>query len=140
MINKIKNDMKESMKNKEKVKLSTLRMLLSTLENERIKLQVEELSNDDVITCINRNLKQLEQEIESLVNASRSIDSQLEQKQVLVSYLPEQLTEDEIRKEVTHAVNLVAKGEIKNPMQYLSQKLKGKADMKLVSQIVKEQK
>jgi uncharacterized protein len=140
MINKIKNDMKEAMKNKEKVKLSTLRMLLSTLENERIKLQVEELSNDDVITCINRNLKQLEQEIESLVNASRSIDSQLEQKQVLVSYLPEQLTEDEIRKEVAHAVNLVAKGEIKNPMQYLSQKLKGKADMKLVSQIVKEQK
>jgi uncharacterized protein len=139
MISQIKEDMKQAMKDKNKVKLSTLRMLLATLENERIKLKVEELNEEQIITCINRNLKQLGQEIDSLTGASRDIDNQLKQKEVLMSYLPEQLTEEEIRYIVIELSEMVKTygGNFGELMKKLSS-LKGEADMRLVSKIAKE--
>lgn len=140
MITQIKNDMKQAMKDKDKAKLSTLRMLLATIETERIKLKVE-LSNDDVITCINRNLKQIDQEIESLEGADRDISSQEKQKEVLMSYLPKQLSEQEV-KEAVEVVVLLQKingGNFGSVMKALSADLKGKADMGLVSKIAKQE-
>ncbi|AYP68293.1 hypothetical protein PQE75_gp186 [Bacillus phage vB_BcoS-136] len=143
MIIQIKNDIKDAMRNKEKIKLSTLRMLLATIENERSKIglsSIEDFTEEQIIALINRNIKALNQEIESLRVAGRITTEQQTQKQVLLSYLPEQLSEDLIRKEIELAMILVERGEINNPMQVLSKKLKGKADMGLVSRLVKEYK
>ena len=139
MINKIKQDLTQAMKNKDKAKVSTLRMLMTTINNERISQRVEELSEGGVITCINRNLKQLDQEIESLIKADRNIDDQLLQAEILKVYLPEQLTEEEIRDRVSHIVTIVKVegGNFGQVMKNL-QDLKGKADMKIVSKIAKE--
>jgi uncharacterized protein len=138
LINQIKADMKQAMRNKDKVTLSTLRMLLATIDNERIKLK-RDLTDDDVITCINRNLKQLMQEIDSLADANRSIDNQLEQRAILVDYLPKQLTEEEVRALVREAVIEVKLegGNFGQVMKQLSD-LKGKADMKFVSSLARE--
>lgn len=139
MINQIKEDIKTAMKAKDKVALSTLRMLVATIDNERIKLK-RDLTEDDIITCINRNLKQLQQEIDSLVDAERLVDNQLEQRAVLVDYLPKQLDEEEIEAYIEDAISMV-KGEGGSfgvLMGYLSANLKGKADMKLVSKMAKE--
>lgn len=139
MINQIKADMKQAMKDKNKVKLSTLRMLITTLDNERIKLKVEELSEDAILTCINRNLKQLDQEIESVKNAGRELGTQLEQKEVLMSYLPKQLTEEEVTLIVRQAViEVKSEGENFGGVMKRLSGLKGQADMKLVSKIAKE--
>jgi uncharacterized protein YqeY len=140
MITTIKSDMKEALKKKEKIRLSTLRMLIATLENERIKLKVQELSEYDIITCINRNLKQLDQEIESLIKADRNIDSQLVQTEVLKSYLPIQLSEEEIRGAVETVVLLTKLngGSFGEVMKALNADLNGKAEMRIVSKIAKE--
>lgn len=139
MINQIKEDMKQAMRDKDKVKLSTLRMLITTLENERINKKVDELEQDDVYTCINRNLKQLDQEVEAIIKADRELGTQEEQRKILQSYLPLQLGEEEIRQYVQQVMDAeepvtVTFGQL---MKALSD-LKGMADMKIVSKVAKE--
>lgn len=142
LITQIKEDVKKAMRNKDKAKLSTLRMLVATIEKKQIETKGI-LTDLEVIESIGKNIKQLNQEIESIVtanrdNASEKIAKLDAEKEVLLSYLPKQLTEDEIRIQVAHAIQLVSQGEIKSPMQYLSKELKGKADMQLVNKLVKE--
>jgi uncharacterized protein len=139
MINQIKEDIKQAMRDRDKVRLSTLRMLMSTMDNERIKLRVDELNEEQSITCINRNLKQLDQEIESLIKANRNFADALLQYEILHEYLPQQLSEEEIRENVAGIVTIVKTegGKFGDVMKSLSV-LKGKADMKLVSKIAKE--
>lgn len=141
MINRIKEDMKQAMRDKDKNKLSTLRMLLTTIENKRIELKLQDatdLTEDQVIDCVNKNIKTVNQQIESLVKVAGTTYVQQYELSTLKEYLPPQLSDAEIRKEIEHALDLVKRGEIKTPMQYLSTKLKGKADMSQVSKIVKE--
>jgi uncharacterized protein len=141
LVNKIKADAIEAMRNKEAEKLSTLRLLVAELEKEKVAHKLTEvtgLSDEQAQTVINRQIKKLDKEIEAYQAVNRGTEKQEVEKIVLLSYLPTQLSESEIRELVAHAVNLVVRGEIKNPMQYLSKELKGKADMGLVSRIVKE--
>lgn len=141
LVNKIKSDSITAMKSGEKEKLSTLRLLISELEKERVNqklAEVTDLTDEQAQQVVSRQIKKLDKEIEAYVEVGREVTSQEAEKELLVSYLPKQLAEDEIKEVVYHALALVDKGEIKNPMQYLSAKLKGRADMKLVSQIVKE--
>lgn len=143
MIVQIKNDIKQAMKDKDKEKLSTLRMLLSTIDTERGKqglASIEDFTDEQVIGFINRNLKQLGQEIDSLVKADRNIDSQLLQSEILKTYLPKQMTEEEITEAIEQAIGEV-RAEAGNNfgllMKHLSD-LKGKADMSIVSKLAKE--
>lgn len=144
MITRLKNDIKQAMKNKDKEALSTLRMLMATIETERSKSgvsAVEDFTEDQIIVFINRNIKVLNAEIESLVTASRDASKQEREKVLLVSYLPKQLTKEEIVAEINHALDLVKRGELEGmgqAMGYLSKKLKGKADMGLVNKTIKE--
>ena len=138
LLDKIKSDQIEAMKSKNKEKLSTLRLLVAELEKEKIALKSSGLSDSQVENVISRQIKKLDKEIEAYVAVGRGTDSQNSEKELLLSYLPKQASEDEIRELVFQAIALTDKGEVKNPMQYLSSKLKGKADMSLVSKIVKE--
>ncbi|PEV64082.1 GatB/YqeY domain-containing protein [Bacillus thuringiensis] len=136
MIKAIKEDMKQAMRDKNKTKLSTLRMLIASTEKERIASKVEELSSEAVITCINREIKAIGQEIDGLVLAGRDTSSQEEQKAILMEYLPKQLTEDEIAEKVREVTATAPNMGL--AMKQLSAELKGKADMSLVSKLVKE--
>ncbi|PFT50891.1 MULTISPECIES: GatB/YqeY domain-containing protein [Bacillus cereus group] len=136
MIKTIKEDMKQAMRDKNKIKLSTLRMLIASTEKERIASKVEELSSEAVITCINREIKAIGQEIDGLVLAGRDTSSQEEQKAILMEYLPKQLTEDEIAEKVREVTATAPNMGL--AMKQLSAELKGKADMSLVSKLVKE--
>ncbi|MER2006530.1 MAG: GatB/YqeY domain-containing protein [Psychrobacillus sp.] len=141
LVNKIKADAVQAIKDKETAKLSTLRLLVAELEKEKVSHKLTEvtgLSDEQTLAVINRQIKKLDKEIESYVAVGRGTNSQEIEKEILVNYLPEQASEEEIRELVAYAVGLVEKGEIRNPMQYLSQHLKGKADMGLVMKIVKE--
>lgn len=141
LITQIKQDLLKAMKEKDTAKLATLRLLLAELEKEKIMYKlndVEGLTNEHVEVVISRQIKKLDKEIESYVAVGRTVESQELEKKLLQSYLPEQLSEDEIREVVAHAISLVKRGEIDNPMRYLSQRLRGIADMGLVSKIVKE--
>lgn len=133
----IKADMIQAIKNSEKQKLATLRLLVSAIEAEKSRIN-KEIDDELVISTVNRHLKIVNQEIKSLKKYDVDFSAQLEEREILLSYLPEQLSEDEIIKEVKKAIGLFNKGIIKNPMQYLSSELKGKADMREVSKLVKQ--
>lgn len=144
MITQIKKDMVQAMKNKDKDKLSTLRMLLATIETERGKVgisTVEDFSNEQIETLINRNIKALNNEIQSVLAVGRDASKQEIEKEVLLAYLPTQLTEEEIRSyisgcaERTHQIG----ASFGTLMRVVSTELKGKADMGLVSRIAKEE-
>ena len=137
LLKKIKDDRITAMKNKDKATRDTLELLLAKIEKEKIALKAE-LTKEQIEVVIARTLKELDKEMEAYKAVSRETKSQETEKELLLSYMPKQLTEDEIRVEIAHAVSLVERGEIKNPMQYLSNKLKGKANMGLVMKIVKE--
>jgi uncharacterized protein len=141
-VDDIKKDMVQAMKDKNETAKSTLRMLLATLENEKVQQKlkhVSELSSDQVITCINRNIKQIDQEMEHLKNADRDTSNQEQQQAILVSYLPKQLTEEELEQRVDEIVKAtkMAGGNFGLAMKEISAKLKGQADMKKATQLAK---
>lgn len=144
LILQIKKDIREAMKNKDKAKLSTLRMLVATIEKKQIESKGG-LTNLDVIESIGKNIKQLNQEIESIVtanrdNASEKIAKLEAEKNVLIEYLPKQLTPEELQMEVDSLVGLVKSqgGNMGVAMGIASTQFKGRADMKSVSKLVKE--
>ena len=142
LLEQIKNDMKLAMKNKEKEKLSTLRLLISAINNKKIELRVDELSDQQIHEVIFSEIKKLDQEIEGVRKAGRDDSSQLAQKAILQSYLPPQLTEDKIRelvKQVIESEGINSKKEKGKLMKTLTPQVKGKADMKLVAQIVDQE-
>jgi uncharacterized protein YqeY len=141
LIETIQNDMKQAMRNKEKDKLSTLRMLIATIEKKKVEKKLTlmtELTESDIIDAISKNLKTINQEVESLVNAGRDTSKQVAEKELLLTYLPKQMSATEVLEVIAHVISLAENGEIDNIMKYLSQRLKGKVDMKQVSQLVKD--
>lgn len=139
-LTKIKSDLKEYMKVKDERKKATLRLLLSEIQNEKISLNNGELTDEQVEAVVARQIKKTNKEIDAYKTYNKPVDSQLAEIELLKKYLPEQLSEDEIRKVIEHSLELVKRGEINNPNKYVSTRLRGKADMKLVFEIMKEYK
>lgn len=139
---KIKEDMKIALKEKNKDKLTALRMLISSLEKEKVEKKldsVEKLSDSDVDVVIQKEIKKLDQELEGLEKAGRDVSSVVKQKESLLVYLPKQLSEEEVKTYVETKVKelgIESKKQMGQLMGILSKELKGKADMKLVSTIV----
>ncbi|UGO51038.1 GatB/YqeY domain-containing protein [Bacillus phage vB_BanS_Nate] len=142
MIKTIKADLVQAMKNKDEFKKPVLRMLLASLEQEKVKFKlstVEDLKEAQVIDVIGRMAKALDKEIEEYEKVGREVTKQKSEKVIVQSYLPRQLNEEEIVAEIKHALSLVERGELADVNKakgYLSQKLKGKADMKQVMVIL----
>ncbi len=134
-------DLKEAMKNKELVKKDTITMLRAAI------LQVEkdtqkELSDSDICTIVAKEVKKRKESIEDYIKGGREdIVNQLEEEiNVLSKYLPEQLTNQEIEalvKEAIENTKATSPREMGKVMQYLRPKIAGKADGKIVSDIVK---
>ncbi|MDK2600792.1 GatB/YqeY domain-containing protein [Bacillus stercoris] len=139
LLEQIKKDRTQAMKEKDSVKLGMLRMLLSTFDTERGKTG-SDLSEERILELITRNRNNLNEEIKSLEDADRDSSLQKQQLEVVLSYLPKQLSEDEIREIVESSSKEVKEsgGNFGQLMGVLSGKLKGKADMKFVSKTAKE--
>lgn len=139
----ILKDMRESMKSGDKEKLIILRLLVSSLENEKVNKKlstIDELKDEDVITIVQKQVKLLDQEIESLIKADRDTTRVVSQKSVVSAYLPKQLSEQELEDYINNKINelnISSLGEQGKLMGILSKELKGKADLGLVSKIVR---
>ena len=130
------------MLNKDVVTRDTLRMLLSEIKKFEIDEKVE--ANDIMIsTLINKNVKQRRDSIDQFKKGARDDLVATEQKQldVILKYLPEQLSEDEIHAIVKDGINEVSAAGMQDMgklMGHLKPKFEGKADMSIVSKFVKE--
>lgn len=137
----INNDMKEAMKSHDKESLSTIRLLKSAIDLQKINNKLEEINDDLVIEVASRQVKQHKESITEFRSAGRNdLADNLEREIKLISkYLPEQLSKEEIEKEIDKIFEEVkpeSKKDMGKVMKEANIRLKGKADFKLVSEIV----
>jgi len=142
MFEKLQNDMKEALKNHDKVKLDTIRMSIAAIKQAHIDDKVE-INDDLVIKVISKEIKTRNDSIKEFSNANREdlIDKTQKEIDILKEYMPKQLEEDEIRQIIEVAIKSVDATSIKDMgkvMKEVTPKLSGKADMSNVSKIVKE--
>lgn len=144
LTDKIKEDLKEAMKQKDVLKLSTLRMLSSAIKNVVIDKRKDSLDDNEVIEVIARAVKQHKDSIANYKNAKREDLVEQEQKEldVLMQYMPEQMSEEEIQKIVEKAlveIGEVSPNDLGKVMSKIMPQVKGKADGNLVNKIVREE-
>ena len=135
-------DMKEAMKNKDKNKLLALRNMISTIKARQID-SGKTLSNDESIKIVQGIAKKLKDSITQYKNGNREdlADTELIELNFVESYLPEQLTKDDLRKIVQEVINesgATSMADMKNVMPLLMPKIAGKGDGKLASKLVRE--
>ncbi len=141
----VTEDMKSAMKSKDKDSLNTLRLLKSAIDLYLVnnKLERNNASDEVVIDVVSKQVKTHKESIEEFKKGNRQdlVDGLLREIELLSKYLPEQLSEDDVRKEIDKAFDKLKPTSMKdmgNIMKELGPVLKGKADMKLVNSIVKE--
>lgn len=140
MKERLTNDLKTAMKEQNKELLSVLRMVKGAIQMEEIKVK-HELSDDEVIAIIGKQIKTRKESIVEFEKGGRNdlIEKTNEEINMLNVYMPKQLSEEEIKAEIDKVFEELkpATNEMGKIMQALSN-LKGKADMGLVSKLVKE--
>ena len=145
LYDKISKDMIEAMKAHDKDTVSTLRLLKSAIDLYLInnKMDRHDASDEVVIEVVSKQVKTHKESIEEFKKGNRQdlIDGLNKEIELLSKYLPEQLSEDEIRNEIDKVFDKVKPTSIKDMgliMKELTPIFKGKADMKFVNTIVRE--
>jgi uncharacterized protein YqeY len=133
--------MKAAMRARDAARLSAIRLLLAALKQKEIDERVE-LSDADVVAIIEKMLKQRRESIVQFEKAARNdlADGEKFEVGVLSAYLPQQLGDAEIQKEINLIISETGASGIKDMgkvMAALKPRLAGKADMAKVSNLVK---
>ncbi|WP_163653063.1 GatB/YqeY domain-containing protein [Listeria sp. PSOL-1] len=142
LLDKLNEDMKQAMRNKEKERLSVIRMLKAALQNEAIKLGGV-LTPEDEVTVLAREMKQRRDSLDEFEKAGREdLVTKVRSEMVIVSeYSPKQLSNDELEKIVQTTIKEVgatSKADFGKVMSAIMPKVKGKADGNAVNQFVKQ--
>ena len=141
MFNQITTDMTKAMKEQDKFKLSVLRMLKSALQLESINKK-SDLTDDDVIQVIKKQVKMRNDSIAEFQKFNRTEEvTNLENEiAILKSYLPAEMSEEEILVKIDEAFSKISPTSMKDMGAIMKelQAISSRADMSLVSKIVKE--
>ena len=139
---RINNDLKECMKNKDSFKLSVIRMIKGAMQLEK-KDPRAELTDDEMIKVISKQIKMRNDAINEFKKADRQdLISQNEKEiEILNSYLPPKLSDEEVNKILDEAFSLVNPTSSKDMgtiMKEVSSKVAGRADMSVVSTLIRD--
>ena len=139
---RINNDLKEAMKSKDSFRLSVIRMVKGAMQLAKPNPR-EELTDDDVITVISKQIKMRNDSIKEFEAAGRSdlVEQNKKEIEILNTYMPKQLSEEEpteIIDKVFEEVKPTSQKDMGLIMKNISPLVKGKADMSLVNKLVKE--
>lgn len=141
----LQEDLKKAMLAKDSTKTSVLRMLLSAITYLEIQKGGAgyEASEEDVMTVLQKEVKQRKESIEQFKNAGRQelVDKEAKELVILQSYLPKQMSEEEIAQLVQAAISQTGAKTMQDMgkvMGVLMPRVKGTADGNLVSKIVKD--
>lgn len=142
MYDKIKEDIVTALKDKDTLKLQTLRGIKGEVDLEHINKKVE-INDDLVITVLTRGIKTRRESIAEFEKGNREdlINKTTDEINLLQTYLPAQLSDEEINKVLDEAFNKVNPTSAKEMgliMREVTPLLKGKADMGKVSALIKE--
>ena len=142
ILNQLNEDMKTAMRAKERDKLTTIRMIKASIQNEEIKKGAE-LNDEEILAILSREKKQRLESFAELEKAGREdltekLTAELE---VVEKYLPEQLSDEEVRtlvKETIAEVGAESMQDMGTVMSNVMPKLQGRADGGQVNAMVRE--
>lgn len=140
---RISDDVKAAMRNKERERLATLRLIQAAIKQKEVDERIE-LDDAQTLAVLDKMARQHQDSIAQYEKAGRHDLVEKEQAELAIvkEYLPKQLSEDEIREQIqkaieeTRAESMQDMGKV---MGILKPKLQGRADMGRVSSLVKEQ-
>ncbi len=136
------DEMKEAMKSNDKLRLSTIRMIRSAAKNKEIE-QRQKLNDEDIQRVIQGMIRRGEDSLEQFRAGGRMdlVEKESKELEILRSFLPQSLSQEDILKIIDQSVEEVQASSLKDlgkVMKSVMPKLQGKADGKLVNQLVKE--
>jgi uncharacterized protein YqeY len=138
---KIQEDVKNALKEKKELELGVLRMVFAAFKNETINLKKAELAEDECLAVLKHEAKKRKDSIEAYTKGNRQELAEKEKQELAIiqKYLPQQLSEEEIKKKVQEIV-------AQNPglafgplMGKVMAAMKNQADGKIVQQILKNE-
>lgn len=140
---RINEDLKVYMKSKDTFKLGVVRMVKGAVQLEKINLKKEELSDEEIIKLISKQIKMRKDSIAEFTKAGRSDLVQQNEKEidVLKEYMPEEMSEEEVINIINEAISSTGASNIKEMgkvMREVTPKVSGRFDMGRVSSIIKD--
>jgi uncharacterized protein YqeY len=137
----IKSDMKDAMRNKQKVRLTAIRMLLAAIKQIEIDQRIE-VQETDILVILDKMIKQRRDSINQFESAGRQelADNEKLEIETLQAYMPQALTEDEISSLIDAALSETGAESMRDMgkvMAILKPQLQGRADMGAVSRKIK---
>jgi len=140
---KLQSDLTESMRNRDEIRSSTLRMILTAIKNEEVSgKEARDLSDAELITVLSRESKKRREAAEAFdqAGAKDRADTERAEGVIIAEYLPRQLSEVEVKDLIASAIKETganSPAQIGLVMKSLQPKIAGKADGALVSSLVK---
>jgi len=140
---KLQSDLTESMRNRDEIRSSTLRMILTAIKNEEVSgKEARDLSDSELIIVLSRESKKRREAAEAFDQAGVKdrADTERAEGVIIAEYLPKQLSEAEVKDLIASAIKETganAPAQMGLVMKSLQPKIAGKADGALVSSLVK---
>ena len=140
--NRINEDVKSAMRNKDKVRLGTLRLITAAFKQKEVDERIE-LDDAAVLAILDKMVKQRKDSIEQYTKAERNDLADVEKAEITIiqEYLPAQLSDAEIEQMIDEAMSATGASSMQDMgkvMGQLKPKLQGRADMGQVSQKIKQ--
>lgn len=135
------HDLKSAMRAKDENRLGAIRMLKAAISNYEISLPQGKVGTDaDLLGVVEKQIKQRRESIEMYTKGNRPELAAKEQAEITVleAYMPKQLSRTEISKEVEGIIAELGTKEFPKVMKQAAGQLKGRADGKLVNEVVRE--
>lgn len=138
----ISNDVKNAMREKDSLKLNTLRFLQSAVKNREIEMRPDPITSDEIMAVLKKLVKQRKESIDQYVAGGRQdlADQEAAELKILETYLPAQLSREKVESIVNEVVAALSAKTIKDMgpvMKEVQARTAGSADNKLVSELVR---
>jgi len=135
-------EMKQAMKSSEKLKLSAIRMIRSALKNKEIELR-KKLEDEEIVKVIQAMVRKGEESVEQFQTGGRMdlVEKERSEIEIMKSFLPQPISQEEILKIIDQSIQETQASSLKDlgkVMKSVMPKIGGKADGKLINQLVKE--
>ena len=139
---RINDDVKASMRNKDKERVAILRMVTAAIKQKEVDERIE-LDDSQVLSVLDKMAKQHRDSIEQFSKAGRDdlVEKENSELRVVLEFMPEQLTDSELEQAIQEAVAATGAADMKDMgkvMGVLKPRVQGKADMGKVSSMVKQ--
>ncbi|MDP3789740.1 MAG: GatB/YqeY domain-containing protein [Candidatus Omnitrophota bacterium] len=138
---KIESEMKDAMKQKDSLKLSVLRMAIAAIRNTEIVKKVKKLEEPEVLQVIQKLIKEHRESIDQFEKGNRPdlVEKETKELEVLQRYVPKEMDIDELTsivKTVVQESGFTSKADAGKVMKTAMERVKGRADGKIVNNIV----